>query len=122
MQRELHSFLDEPASGRSMMSGRFSRGLVTQTLVWFSNSWAPSLAQAHVAFECWRADLQWCTPTHATRTEDAIPVHLPLQPATYPALRYAERSGPASVAITDESSKSNGLGDSTAVLEVTAFG
>ena len=82
-----------------------------------------SLAQAHVAFECWRADLQWCTPTHATRTKDAIPVRLPLQPATGSgAVRYAEGSGPASVAITDKSSKSNALGDSPEVLEVTAFG
>jgi hypothetical protein len=81
-----------------------------------------SLAQAHVAFECWRAELQLCTPTHATRTEDAILFASHCSRRPDPALRYAEGSGPASVAITDTSSKSNGLGDSPAVLEVTAFG
>ena len=78
-----------------------------------------SLAPAHVTLEC-------CEPTYNgvrshTRLGQKTQFAFHCSRRLDPALRYAEGSGPASVAITDKSSKSNGLGDSPEVLEVTVF-
>jgi putative transposase len=70
-----------------------------------------SLAQARVALGCWRADyndarspsqLGWKTPS-----EFAFACH----PRRDLALRYAEGSAPAHVALTARQGKSNGKGE-----------
>ena len=78
-----------------------------------------SLAQAQVALECWRADYNG-VHSH-TRLGQKTQFAFHCSRRLDPALRYAEGSGRASVAITDKSSKSNGPGDSPEVLEVTVF-
>ena len=75
-----------------------------------------SLAKTHVALECWRAATYNGVRLH-TRLGQKTQFAFHCSRRLDPALRYAEGSGPASVAITDKSSKSNGLRDSPEVLE-----